>query len=150
MAFTSERFHVYRVADEMKVGRILYIISVLFIALTYFQKHGWMLSCLQNPNAVQLYVVPNLLREGIIESFVEDLEKAVKSVSIQVVETAAIQFHFFRSCLNPMRSYQAKLQCTGWLRLSQTSHWLLIWLLDSWISFTVLNEDKDHCEYLMR
>ena len=41
-----------------------------------------MLSCLQNPNAVQLYVVPNLLRPGIIDSFVEDLEKSVALVNI--------------------------------------------------------------------
>ena len=39
-----------------------------------------MLSCIQNPNAVQLYVVPNLLRPGIIDSFVEDLEKSVAMV----------------------------------------------------------------------
>ena len=45
------------------------------------QKHGWMLSCIQNPNAVQLYVVPNLLRPGIIDSFVEDLEKSVALVT---------------------------------------------------------------------
>ena len=41
-----------------------------------------MLSCLQNPNAVQLYVVPNLLRPGIIDSFVEDLEKSVALVNV--------------------------------------------------------------------
>ena len=41
-----------------------------------------MLSCIQNPNAVQLYVVPNLLRPGIIDSFVEDLEKCVAEVGI--------------------------------------------------------------------
>ena len=43
-----------------------------------------MLSCLQNPNAVQLYVVPNLLRPGIIDSFVEDLDKSVALVNINV------------------------------------------------------------------
>ena len=39
-----------------------------------------MLSCLQNPNAVQLYIVPNLLRDGVIASFVRDLAQAVATV----------------------------------------------------------------------
>jgi len=39
-----------------------------------------MLSCLQNPNAVQLYVVPNLLREGLIDTFIQDLEKSTATV----------------------------------------------------------------------
>ena len=33
-----------------------------------------MISCIQNPNACQLYIVPNLVRPGVIESFLEDLE----------------------------------------------------------------------------
>ena len=33
-----------------------------------------MISCIQNPNACQLYIVPNLVREGVIESFLKDLE----------------------------------------------------------------------------
>ena len=42
-----------------------------------------MLSCLQNPNAVQLYIVPNLLRDGVIASFVRDLAQAVATVRPQ-------------------------------------------------------------------
>ena len=42
-----------------------------------------MLSCLQNPNAVQLYIVPNLLRDGVIASFVRDLAQAVATVRRQ-------------------------------------------------------------------
>jgi len=61
IAFTSDKFHVYKIADEMK-------------------KHGWMLSCIQNPNAVQLYVVPNLLREGVIEQFVSDLRTSAATI----------------------------------------------------------------------
>ena len=48
-----------------------------------------MLSCIQNPNAVQLYVVPNLLRPGIIDSFVEDLEKSVALVTFYTFHTSA-------------------------------------------------------------
>ena len=33
-----------------------------------------MISCIQNPNACQLYVVPNLVRDGVIESFLTDLQ----------------------------------------------------------------------------
>ena len=46
-----------------------------------------MLSCIQNPNAVQLYVVPNLLRPGIIDSFVKDLRTSVTMVSINIRNT---------------------------------------------------------------
>ena len=42
-----------------------------------------MLSCLQNPNAVQLYIVPNLLRDGVIAGFVRDLAQAVATVRRQ-------------------------------------------------------------------
>ena len=42
-----------------------------------------MLSCLQNPNAVQLYIVPNLLRDGVIANFVRDLAQAVATVRPQ-------------------------------------------------------------------
>ena len=77
VAFTSTKFHIFKVADEMKVKLKLY--NCLNFEL-YSQKYGWMLSCIQNPNAVQLYVVPNLLREGIIDNFIRDLEICAAAV----------------------------------------------------------------------
>ena len=41
-----------------------------------------MLSCIQNPNAVQLYVVPNLLREGVIQDYIKDLRSSVAKVIV--------------------------------------------------------------------
>ena len=37
-----------------------------------------MISCIQNPNACQLYVVPNLVRDGVMDSFLADLETSVE------------------------------------------------------------------------
>ena len=37
-----------------------------------------MISCIQNPNACQLYIVPNLVRPGVIESFLGDLETSAE------------------------------------------------------------------------
>ena len=37
-----------------------------------------MISCIQNPNACQLYIVPNLVRDGVIESFLTDLETSAE------------------------------------------------------------------------
>ena len=37
-----------------------------------------MISCIQNPNACQLYIVPNLVRDGVIQSLLADLETSVE------------------------------------------------------------------------
>jgi len=61
VAFSSDEFHIYRLADEMK-------------------DLGWMLSCLQYPTAVHLYIVPSHTKEGIIENFLRDLHIATDKV----------------------------------------------------------------------
>ncbi len=38
------------------------------------QASGWLLSCLQNPTAVHLYVVPSHTKPGIVEKFLHDLQ----------------------------------------------------------------------------
>ena len=80
VAFASDRFHVYKVADEMKVSNIHSLFIHIIHKKCFIQNYGWMLSCLQNPNAVQLYVVPNLLRDGLIDTFIQDLEKSTATV----------------------------------------------------------------------
>ena len=37
-----------------------------------------MISCIQNPNACQLYIVPNLVRDGVIDSFLADLHTSAE------------------------------------------------------------------------
>ena len=37
-----------------------------------------MISCIQNPNACQLYIVPNLVRDGVIDSFLADLQTSAE------------------------------------------------------------------------
>jgi len=61
VAFSSDEFHIYRLADEMK-------------------ELGWMLSCLQYPTAVHLYIVPSHTKEGIIDNFLRDLHIATDKV----------------------------------------------------------------------
>jgi len=64
IAFTSNHFHPFKLADEMK-------------------SLGWMLSCMQHPNAVHLYVVPSHTQPGIAENFLKDLKTAVDTVKSQ-------------------------------------------------------------------
>ena len=61
VAFTSDSFHIYRLADEMKA-------------------RGWMLSCVQQPTGVHLYLVPSHTREGVVDSFLADLASAADKV----------------------------------------------------------------------
>jgi len=62
IAFTSSDFHIYQVADQMK-------------------EAGWLISCIQNPTAVHLYVVPSHTKPGVAEKFLTDLRAAVLTVS---------------------------------------------------------------------
>ena len=44
------------------------------IPCTCLQASGWLLSCLQNPTAVHLYVVPSHTKPGIKDRFLHDLQ----------------------------------------------------------------------------
>ena len=61
VAFKSEKFNVYTLADEMK-------------------KRGWLLSSLQYPTCVHLYITPMHTQSGIKERFVNDLAEAAKEL----------------------------------------------------------------------
>ena len=70
---------MYKVVDDMKVKTLSSSTTADLI-----ESETWIdaVCCIvsRTLNAVQLYVVPNLLRPGIIDSFVQDLEKFVAMV----------------------------------------------------------------------
>lgn len=61
VAFNSQEFHVYRVADEMK-------------------SSGWLLDCVQYPTACHIYVVPSHTSPGVADRFLADLAECTARV----------------------------------------------------------------------
>eukprot|EP00095_Tigriopus_kingsejongensis_P003316 maker-scaffold612_size124412-snap-gene-0.23 protein:Tk03316 transcript:maker-scaffold612_size124412-snap-gene-0.23-mRNA-1 annotation:"sphingosine-1-phosphate lyase 1-like isoform x2" len=61
VAFTSDDFHIFSLADEMK-------------------ERGWLLSCLQYPTCVHLYVIPMHTQAGVKENFLKDLKEVTQYV----------------------------------------------------------------------
>ena len=58
VAFKSDKFNVYSLGDEMK-------------------KKGWLLSAMQYPTCIHLYITPMHTQKGIKEKFVKDLSNVV-------------------------------------------------------------------------
>lgn len=58
VAFTSDDFHIFSLADAMK-------------------EKGWLLSCLQYPTCVHLYVIPMHTQKGVKENFLKELRAVV-------------------------------------------------------------------------
>lgn len=75
IAFTSDKFNVYALADRMK-------------------KMGWTLSTLQNPAALHVCVTMNHTKAGVVDDFLRDLSSAcedlVANPGLQQTRTAAI------------------------------------------------------------
>ena len=62
VAFRSSKFHIYSLADEMK-------------------ERGWLMSCLQFPTCVHMYVTPMHTQDGIKERFMKDLRECAANQS---------------------------------------------------------------------
>ena len=73
-----------------------------------------MISCIQNPNACQLYIVPNLVRDGVIESFLADLEISVERALAQPGELTGRAAVYGMAQTIPDKSLVAEL-ATGFL-----------------------------------
>ena len=73
-----------------------------------------MISCIQNPNACQLYIVPNLVRDGVIESFLADLETSVEQVRAEPGELTGRAAVYGMAQTIPDKSLVAEL-ATGFL-----------------------------------
>ena len=73
-----------------------------------------MISCIQNPNACQLYIVPNLVRDGVIESFLADLETSVERVRAEPGELTGRAAVYGMAQTIPDKSLVAEL-ATGFL-----------------------------------
>ena len=73
-----------------------------------------MISCIQNPNACQLYIVPNLVRDGVIQSFLEDLETSVEQAMAQPGELTGRAAVYGMAQTIPDKSLVAEL-ATGFL-----------------------------------
>ena len=73
-----------------------------------------MISCIQNPNACQLYIVPNLVREGVIESFLADLSVSVSSAMAGPKELSGRAAVYGMAQTIPDKSLVAEL-ATGFL-----------------------------------
>ena len=71
-----------------------------------------MISCIQNPNACQLYIVPNLVR--VIESFLADLETSVERVRAEPGELTGRAAVYGMAQTIPDKSLVAEL-ATGFL-----------------------------------
>ena len=53
-----------------------------------------MLSCLQYPTAVHLYIVPSHTKDGIIENFLRDLHIATDKVMNYIKFVCSLQYNF--------------------------------------------------------
>ena len=73
-----------------------------------------MISCIQNPNACQLYIVPNLVRDGVIESFLADLETSVERARAEPGELTGRAAVYGMAQTIPDKSLVAEL-ATGFL-----------------------------------
>ena len=74
-----------------------------------------MISCIQNPNACQLYIVPNLVRDDdVIESFLADLETSVERVRAEPGELTGRAAVYGMAQTIPDKSLVAEL-ATGFL-----------------------------------
>ena len=73
-----------------------------------------MISCIQNPNACQLYIVPNLVRPGVIESFLEDLETSAERALAEPGELTGRAAVYGMAQTIPDKSLVAEL-ATGFL-----------------------------------
>ena len=61
VAFKSDKFNIYGLGDEMK-------------------KKGWLLSAMQYPTCIHLYITPMHTQKGIKEKFVNDLSQVVEDL----------------------------------------------------------------------
>merc|ERR1712029_307220 len=61
VAFTSDIFNIYSFSDEMKA-------------------RGWLLSAMQYPTCVHIYIVPMHTQEGIKERFVKDVAEVAQAL----------------------------------------------------------------------
>ena len=73
-----------------------------------------MISCIQNPNACQLYIVPNLVRPGVIESFLDDLETSAERALAEPGELTGRAAVYGMAQTIPDKSLVAEL-ATGFL-----------------------------------
>ena len=73
-----------------------------------------MISCIQNPNACQLYIVPNLVRPGVIESFLDDLETSAERALVEPGELTGRAAVYGMAQTIPDKSLVAEL-ATGFL-----------------------------------
>ncbi|XP_059087966.1 sphingosine-1-phosphate lyase-like [Tigriopus californicus] len=68
VAFTSDDFHIFSLADAMK-------------------EKGWLLSCLQYPTCVHLYVIPMHTQEGVKENFLKELRSVAATLLTRPKDT---------------------------------------------------------------